>query len=585
MSASPVADSGRDGVSWIKRADAIVANPVVAYCAILALQLRLLWKVWDYKDLTSGDTAGYFLDAISWTHGLHDDIVWSPLYTNFLGSLDALFGGDVYQAVLVHRIAIVLGAALLVLALMRRLLGPAVGLLVTLWWVVSPQNFNPLYEVHLFGLLPLLVAALVVARWRGRGGRGAALGILLATTLVMRNETIIATLVFGAAIVVAEIREARGRRPSASASGFSIRPYLRSYGIPIALACLLAGTFYARSFTQGNAVSQALRAKTGLNLCQSYAFNYQQRHPSKFTGNAFTECQPLMRQVFGAAEPNFTEAAVNDPRAMAAYIAWNGRLLASGLQVALFDATATGDQPDYPPVQTHRTYALILSIAFLLLLALGGWAIVRERRRSGPLTWVLILLGALTVTTLAVVLTERPRPEYMYPMTIGIMALSGACLSAVLRRGGVSRFTAPVGIVLTAILLAVVPPFYSKGPRPLRAAVGHLQIVRGILHQPRSVLIAGSFNFELCSYLAETHKRHCSSPSWPGLAAGVARGEPIRQVLDRAKASVIYAEPVLLANPAVATLVGAPARYGWRQLGAGSSDGQPWHILVRSAAR
>jgi hypothetical protein len=585
MSTSSLAGSRRAGAAWIKRADAIVANPLLAYGAILALQFRLLWKIWDYKDLTSGDTAGYFRFAVSWVHGLQDDIVWSPLYTNFLGSVDALFGGDASQAVLVHRIVIVLTATVLVLAFMRRLLGPAIGLLVTLWWVINPQNFNPLYEVHLFGVLPFLAAALVVARWPGRGGRGTALGILLGTTLVMRNETIIATLLFAGAIGVAELREARARRTVTTTRAVSIRVYLRNYGIPIALALVLTGAFYARSFDQGNTMLESLRMKTGLNLCQSYAFNYQQRHPSKFTGNAFTECRPLMRQVFGVAEPDFAEATIKNPRAMAAYAAWNGRLLVSGVQVALFDATATGDQPDYVPVQTHRTYTLILSIGFVLLLALGGGLIVRERRGPGPLMWSLILLGALTVTTLAVALTERPRPEYMYAMTIGVMALGGACLSAVLRRGGVSRFAAPVGIVLTVILLAVAPPFYSKGPRPIRDAVSHLQIVRGTLRQPQSVLITGRWNLEICAYLAETYARYCGSPDWSALAASVASGVPLRQALERAHASVIYAEPVLLGNPALATLVGNPARYGWRQLSAGSDDVGAWHVLVRSSAR
>ena len=133
---------------------------------------------------------------------------------------------------------------------------------------------------------------------------------------------------------------------------------------------------------------------------------------------------------------------------MGAYVLWNGRLLGSGVQVALFNATATGDQPDYPPVKTHRSYALVLSIILLLLLIAGGVTIRRElasgRRDSlNDHAWAIVVLAAVAITTILVALTERPRPEYMYGMTVGIMALAGACLAALLRRVNATRISAP----------------------------------------------------------------------------------------------------------------------------------------------
>src|SRR5471030_2259429 len=131
----------------LKRAESLVANPVFAYVAIAALQLRLIWNVWKFKDLTFGDTSSYFVNASAWTHGLHDNILWSPLYTDVWGTLLAIFG-NVYTTLMVHRVAIVLGAALLVLALARKLLGASLGLLVAVWWTILPPNFNVEYEVH-----------------------------------------------------------------------------------------------------------------------------------------------------------------------------------------------------------------------------------------------------------------------------------------------------------------------------------------------------------------------------------------------------------------------------------------------------
>jgi hypothetical protein len=37
--------------SLMVRCQAAVANPFVAYGAILALQLRLIWNIWQSKDL------------------------------------------------------------------------------------------------------------------------------------------------------------------------------------------------------------------------------------------------------------------------------------------------------------------------------------------------------------------------------------------------------------------------------------------------------------------------------------------------------------------------------------------------------
>ena len=179
-------------------------------------------------------------------------------------------------------------------ALMRALLGPAMGLLIAAWWTIVPANFNVLYEVHLFGLLPLLVAALVVARAPGRKSVGVALAILVGTTLLLRNELLVGTILFAAAILVYEFRR-RAKGP------VRIGAYARAFGVPLAIVCLLAGALYWRSFDKGHQVTESLRAKQDLNLRQSYAFNYQQRHPTKFMGNALP-MSAADEQVFGRAD-------------------------------------------------------------------------------------------------------------------------------------------------------------------------------------------------------------------------------------------------------------------------------------------
>src|SRR5437868_5559823 len=118
-----------DRTALVRQAERLVASWWFAYPVIFLLQLHVMWKVWSYKDTTSGDTSYYFLEALNWVHGLHDDVALSPLYTDYFGTIVAAIK-DVPTAILVHRLLIVFAASLLALALMRSLLGPAVGLLV-----------------------------------------------------------------------------------------------------------------------------------------------------------------------------------------------------------------------------------------------------------------------------------------------------------------------------------------------------------------------------------------------------------------------------------------------------------------------
>lgn len=322
-------------------AEKAVANPIVAYVAIAALQLRVIWNIWKYADLTSGDTSYYFVDAASWAHGLHESVVYYPLYDAFWGTILAIVH-SVYAAMMVQRVAIVLVVTLLILALMRSLLGPALGMLLAAWWAIVPANYGVLYEVHLLGAVPILLALLVVAHAPRREGVGIAVAILLASAVLIRTELIAAAVILAAAAAIHEARELRGARRA------STRVYLRSYVLPVALACLLIGGAYARSYVQGHMAWEQLQEKEQDSFCVNYTLGYQQRHPTQFAGSPFTECSPLMKQTFGRSMPTLLQASTANPRAVAGFAAWNLQLLPGGLQVATLGASAFKTFPDSP---------------------------------------------------------------------------------------------------------------------------------------------------------------------------------------------------------------------------------------------
>jgi hypothetical protein len=114
----------------------------------------------------------------------------------------------------------------------------------------------------------------------------------------------------------------------------------------------------------------------------------------------------------------------------------------------------------------------------------------------------------------------------------------------------------------------------------LHDAVDRLHPVGGLLQQPGSVLVASSYNGELCGYLAKSVFSHCTSPAWPSLVVQISRRTTIESVLNDAHATVIYADSILEADPHLTRLLGSPTSFGWRRV----AEGTGWSVLVRSAS-
>src|SRR5262249_44744760 len=135
----------------------IFCSAPFAYFMIVAVQLKIMWGIWELTDLTPGDTCGYFARSKDWYQSFQVNIAWSPLYTAFWGSLMWVTNG-IFAVTTLHRIVIACLATILVLAVMRRMLPKPLAWVIACWWAFLPINFNTRYEVHLFGVLPLLIS-------------------------------------------------------------------------------------------------------------------------------------------------------------------------------------------------------------------------------------------------------------------------------------------------------------------------------------------------------------------------------------------------------------------------------------------
>src|SRR5262249_11425957 len=135
----------------------VAASPWVAYAAVLLLQFRVICGDWEHRDLTGGDSAGYYFLALRWRDTGLVDLVWSPLYQVFVGTLLSL-SSDGYFVTMLHRWLIIFSGVALTLWVMRRLLPHGIAWLLAAWWALLSTNYNVMYEVHLFSVLPILVA-------------------------------------------------------------------------------------------------------------------------------------------------------------------------------------------------------------------------------------------------------------------------------------------------------------------------------------------------------------------------------------------------------------------------------------------
>ncbi len=570
-----------------ERADELLRRPWFAYASLALLQLVAVWGMWNLRDLTAGDTAWYFVDARRWHDRFADNIAWSPLYTTFYGSL-LFVVSDVFAATILHRLIIIFTATTLVLAVTRRLLPAPVAWLVSAWWAVLPINFNTLYEVHLFGVIPVLACWWLLAVRDGPWIRGAALGVLAAGAVFVRNELSVAVLLLAAVCLRKEwvaLRAAgtvsRARRAATAVT---------AYALPLAAVVLLTGFFYRQSISRFNPspdrvdLREVLRIKHELNMAQVYAFGYQQRHP-EWQHNPWTEHRELMTRQFGKAELPLSAMARANPLAVLEHVVWNFSLVPNGLQVLLFNATSGRVNPDYPVVALRSERALLCTIAAGLVWGAGTvllfrnrFAVLKERIRGRETVWLAMLCVA--AVAVPVIATQRPRPSYLFPLGILIMTFTGLCLTAIASRVPALRRGAGLVplVVFVGYLTAPMHPYLS-GRRPLLETIRRLEPYQTLIGRPDTRFLKGEFAFETMSFLGGEK----GTSSDYGLLSERPAGVPLDAFLEQRGFNLVYLDEKHLRQLEAdqfdsAKAASMPTWSNWKLLGCGNMPCDRWRL-------
>ncbi len=566
--------------SAIGRLDRLAGSAWFAYGSISLIQAKVLWGIWEHRDLTSGDTTHYFVDASRWTHGLHLDPIWSPLYAFLWGSLRWVFD-DPYTTTILHRVLIVFTATLLVLAVLRRLLSPGIAWALAVWWAILPINYDVLYEIHLFALLPELLAVLIALTWSGLRMRAGVFAVLLASTILIRNEVAVALAVWAAAWIAYEVRLRR------RGEGTEPRRLAAAAGLPILAIGAVTGAVILSS--PNDDLGGRFEDHQALSVCQAYALGYEQRN-SDFTGSPFTGCERLMDRDFGKPMPTMLAAIRANPGAMGEHFLWNARLLPYGLQLMLFDRISAGGQnqdPDYVPVTAESGLALAGS-ALVVAFVLGGLVLLwRDGHRwwrdwIGPRAWGWVALGALVATAVLAALWQRPRPEYLYGLSVAILAAIGLCAMAYADHWPVLKRARPAIPIVALLLLLLLPVHYGSGyvtpqvgrtGRPQKEMVDRLYPIRTDLRGDQVKLLATSAGAG-CAYLGGDDP--CKPVVWKPILSRDP-GDSIRDVLKTRRVDFVYVDEQDLEDPAIRSAAEEAQSSGWSR--APISVDQSWLLL------
>jgi len=561
--------------------DRLFANPWASYLLIGALQAKVLWGIWTYRDLTSGDTSSYFSMAFWWSDNFKVNLLFSPLYTAFLGTIFDITG-DVYWTITAHRVIIVMVASLGILALMRRLVPASLALLIAAWWTVLPINFNVLYEVHLFALVTVLAAWLAVSARDTPATRGSALAILLATAILVRNEMIVGFVAFA---LICLLREWKRLQHTGKAEPFW-HEHLVGYAVPMLASATLCIAFYLRSTIKVPAIIPQLHHKHAFNMCQLYAFGYWQRHP-EWAHNPWLDCPELMRSLFGNAEPSLLEMITNNPGALFEHFLWNTSLILDGIQLALFNAVSGAGNPDFNAV-SRSVAVLVPTLLIATIVVCGATKMIRHWNYWWP-NWIrerrglwLAMLAVLCVA-IPVILTQRPRPSYLFTATVVIMALVGTSIHVLLAERWM--IAAKIAAVISVpLLLVIVPPYFSKhrSDRPIYTGYERLRPFEGLLSDKQNRIIIGDYETDLVNYL-KLRGTGVTTMDYSLLSTEDAR-QNLPKALNAARVNILFIQPramlELKAQPEARRLMENPASVGWRKLAPLDGD-TDWILLYR----
>jgi len=570
--------------SFLERLSRWWRKPSVATLTVIAAALIVMWNIWHRLDLTFADTAGYYLTAGEWRETgaflRPNRLIYSPLYVVYLADLQRIFS-DPLAVIIIHRMLIIVATAIFVLNAMRAIVPRAVAWMIAVWWILVSWNMP--YEVHLFGFAFAALGIWLIGAGRSAWWRGLGIGALFCDGFLVRNEVLGAVGLLLLCAVGFEIWLCRKH-------GQSRRDTWANLG-RLALPSVLIVAISVVAFSKNPKVERPkellkeFRERQRENVPQVFAYGYKQRHPEwTLDPWKYTECGPLTKQIFGMENPRWSDAIKTNPKALFEHVSWNFQLLPAGIELGLFGNYTGNYSPDFFFHRTHGPAPLVGLVILLALWIAGGICIWQKRLYLLPLrsrrSWTWIALLCCVPTSIMAIATQHPRPAYILPLLLLLMAYTGLSVVLICQRLRIPDRSLRwlfVGVApLILLTLAFLP--HRADRRPILMDYRRLEPFGAILsHKDRVFCSNTELGFQVPFYLSGSRKRLPERADYTAIRADVPPAASLDEALDHAHVTDLY-----LAGRA---LEEEPLRL-WRQLvdskdPANAASG--WHLIAMSA--
>lgn len=561
-----------------------LSKPWFSYATIILLQLKVVWGMWQYQDLTPGDTSFYFKYAINWHSNFSINFVHHPLYIAFMGWFFTI-GMNAYLIIILHRLVIIFAVSILVLAVMRILLPNGIAWIISAWWTILLINIQVLYEVHLFVVIFGGLALLVSSRGRNSVYRGATVSILLITSILVRNEYIIAFGIVSIICIIWEIYQIRQMQK------FPIRRVLWSYIAPLIVAFVLIGFFLSTSVVKPPELWEKYEEKSALSFSQAIAHNYKLRNPT-WVSNSWVNYSEVTMDKFGIPDVTFYQALKINPGEVFDYLFWNLRYPFIGLRSSLLNYSEDFQQYIFP--ESGIVSGLVLPF-FLVSTVIAGISLLSQshhRRQLHSLceTWFVwgVLLSNALVNMLVIIFNPNnpwQLGDYLHFLVLFTLALIGlsvwVLLSYLPRKLKIWKLLP----ILQIGILFIIPGYYIKQSAidqqhwllPLYQRLMPFEI---ILNDPSTVFLTNSYySHDICNYIG---LGHCTALDGSFLADQPA-DTLLDEYLNAYNVNLFYIDETLLDklqnDHRAQTLLYYPEAVGWKIIAFEDSSNARWVLL------
>ena len=410
----------------------------------------------------------------------------------------------------------------------------------------------------------------------------------------MRNEIIVAALVWLLLCIAYEWRERRRRRSSGGAP-VPLRRILSPFGVATLAVALLAllTIWRARDPQSVPQWVESAQSKQDLALCQHYAVGYQQQHHAD-TQPAWLHCETFMQRDFGSPMPSFYEALASNPSAMASHFEWNATLFPYALEMALFNRSSGSEfhNPDYVDIPTGSWFALVGSVAVLAFVVLAlrllwlrrnwWWRSWLSARAWG---WAVLAMRGLSRHLGG----HHDPPPAGIPLLAQLRSLSG---HRDVRHGRGRSLAAPEAATAGGSDRRPAPDRARPRPLPPRLLEPDLRDRKGDGHdrlesrayrdhlRGHDTTLLSVRSYEVCNYVIPEDDCDGAPVGFYGPA-----GTGEQTWLDQNHIDLIYADPTLLANPYVRQTLAKLQRNDWQRVAPADPQAAGWLLLERKRTR